>query len=123
MKSTKGFTLAELIGVIVILGVIMIVAAPNMTKQIKKKETTDQTILDEKIYNATLMYAAKYYADDIVNSKEFSFKLSDLVDDGLLALKGKCDKVENPTITYSNSGGYNFYNIKDSDCASDNIGK
>ncbi len=122
MKKNNGFTLAELIGVIVILGVIMIVAAPNMTKQIKKKETTDQTILDEKIYNATLMYAAKYYAEDIVNKKSFSFTLDDLVSDGLINLKGKCSDVLSKEISYTNAG-YDFEEIKNNDCASDKIGK
>lgn len=122
MKKNNGFTLAELIGVIVILGVIMIVAAPNMTKQIKKKETTDQTILDEKIYNATLMYAAKYYAEDIVNKKSFSFTLDDLVSDGLINLKGKCSDVLSKEISYTNAG-YDFEKIKNNDCASDKIGK
>ena len=48
MKNNYGFTLIELLAIVVILGVIIAVAAPNMTKQINKKEETDQTILDEK---------------------------------------------------------------------------
>ena len=59
MKNNYGFTLIELLAIVVILGVIIAVAAPNMTKQINKKEETDQTILDEKISNAAHMYNAK----------------------------------------------------------------
>lgn len=120
MKNNKGFTLVELLAIIVILAVIMAVAAPSMTKQIKKKEDTDQTILDEKIYNASRMYAAKYYSDDIVKNNEFSFTLSALEEDGLLDLKGKCSNKMSEEINYS--GSYNFDNIKGDDCASDNIG-
>ena len=65
MKNNYGFTLIELLAIVVILGVIIAVAAPNMTKQINKKEETDQTILDEKISNAAHMYIAKYYSDKV----------------------------------------------------------
>ena len=66
MKDNYGFTLIELLAIVVILGVIIAVSAPNMTKQINKKEETDQTILDEKISNAAHMYIAKYYSDEVV---------------------------------------------------------
>ena len=120
MKNNKGFTLVELLAIIVILAVIMVVAAPSMTKQIKKKEDTDQTILDEKIYNASRMYAAKYYASEIVNDGSFDFTLNNLEEDGLLDLKGKCSNKMSQKIKYN--GGYDFTNIKDDDCASDKIG-
>ena len=38
MKNNKGFTLVELLAIIVILALIILVAAPSMTKKIKKKE-------------------------------------------------------------------------------------
>ena len=138
MKNNKGFTLVELLAIIVILALIILVAAPSMTNQIKKKEDTDQTILDEKIYNAARMYAAKYYASDIVNNNSFSFTLSDLEDDGLLDLKGKCDGYTTNSIKYikeiynhavntrvEHKHGkytYNFDNIVSSNCVSDYIG-
>lgn len=116
MKDNYGFTLIELLAIVVILGVIIAVSAPNMTKQINKKEKTDQTILDEKISNAAHMYIAKYYSDKVVDgtcdSNICRFTLNDLEQDGLINLKGKnCTKV---------MGEYMFYlssdkpNIKDS---------
>lgn len=124
MKNNKGFTLVELLAIIVILAVIMVVAAPSMTKQIKKKEDTEQTVLNEKIYNASRMYAAKYYASEIVSTAiprpTFSFKLQDLEEDGLLDLKGKCSSKMGKFIEYN--GSYNFDNIIGDDCASDKIG-
>ena len=128
MKNNKGFTLVELLAIVVILALIILIAAPSMTNQIKKKENTDQTILDEKIYNASRMFAAKYYAADIVNGNPFSFTLQDLEDDGLLDLKGKCSNKMSEKINYivsekiNNGKRYNFYYIKDVDCASNNIG-
>lgn len=142
MKNNKGFTLVELLAIIVILALIILVAAPSMTKQIKKKEDTEQTVLNEKIYNASRMYAAKYYASEIVStatsSPTFSFTLQDLEDDGLLDLKGKCDGYTTKTIEYikeiynhavnkrvEHKHGkytYNFDKIVSSNCVSDYIG-
>lgn len=124
MKENKGFTLVELLAIVVLLGIIALVAAPNMTKQIKKKEEVDQTILDEKISNASKLYVAKYYADKVVNGEcdntKCSFTLEDLEQDGLIELKeNKCSSVKNKIIYYDSSGNsYNFENIKVEDCAS-----
>mgnify|MGYP000186460681 FL=1 len=137
MKNNYGFTLIELLAIVVILGVIIAVAAPNMTKQINKKEETDQTILDEKISNAAHMYIAKYYSDKVVdgtcNSSTCRFTLNDLEQDGLINLKGKnCTNVMAKDMFYLSSDNpnikdsYNFKAIKPpnaSDCASDKIGK
>lgn len=132
MKNNYGFTLIELLAIVVILGVIIALAAPNMTKQINKKEETDQTILDEKISNAAHMYIAKYYSDEVVggicDSSTCRFTLNDLEQDGLINLKGKnCTGVMGKTIFYSSNGNsYNFDAIippNASDCASDKIGK
>jgi len=137
MKNNYGFTLIELLAIVVILGVIIAVAAPNMTKQINKKEETDQTILDEKISNAAHMYIAKYYSDKVVdgtcNSSTCRFTLNDLEQDGLINLKGKnCTNVMAKDMFYLSSDNpnikdsYNFDAIKPpnaSDCASDKIGK
>lgn len=127
MKNNYGFTLIELLAIVVILGVIIAVAAPNMTKQINKKEETDQTILDEKISNAAHMYIAKYYSDKVVDgtcdSSTCSFTLNDLEQDGLINLKGKnCTNVMDKNMFYlSSNNSYDFGSIKSSDCASKNI--
>lgn len=113
MKNNKGFTLVELLAIIVILALIILVAAPSMTKQIKKKEDTEQIVLNEKIYNASRMYAAKYYASEIVNKGSFEFTLKDLEDDGLLDLKGKCVG-KTGKIKY-NGEKFNFSKIKSDD--------
>lgn len=131
MKDNYGFTLIELLAIVVILGVIIAVSAPNMTKQINKKEETDQTILDEKISNAAHMYIAKYYSDKVVggtcDSSTCQFTLNDLEQDGLINLKGKncTGDVMGKTIFYSSNGNsYNFDAITPpnaSDCASKKI--
>ena len=146
LKNKKGFTLVELLAIVVILAIIMVLAAPSMTKQIAKKEDTDQTILDEKISNAAKIYAAKYYSEDIVSctstNKEYpcvEFNLYDLEQDGLINLKDKCSKkdsdakeiLKNENSDYKiriyikeSKVFYDFNDIDDADmdCASSKIG-
>lgn len=132
MKNNYGFTLIELLAIVVILGVIIAVAAPNMTKQINKKEKTDQTILDEKISNAAHMYIAKYYSDKVVDGtcsiNTCSFTLNDLEQDGLINLKDKCTYVDDTGVHHVIDGkiyllgnSYHFENIQAPDCASGKI--
>lgn len=86
MRKNKGFTLIELLAIIVILGLIALAAIPNISKQVKESEKQEQTVLDKKIENASKLYAAKYYADKIVDGEDFTFTLNDLENDGLLSL-------------------------------------
>ena len=118
--NKRGFTLIELLAVIVILGVIAAIAALNINKQITSSEVENKKILNQKIENAARIYAAKYYADKIVNcTEDFSFYLTDLENDGLLDLNGKCNTKKNEEIIYScSSNEYQYYNIKDNDCYS-----
>lgn len=120
--NKKGFTLVELLAIVVILAIIIVAAAPNMTKQVKKSEEETQNILNQKIENASKLYAAKYYANKIISCDSsdcgISFTLNDLEQDGLINLKGKCEdkKTKNINVSY-NSGDkkiiYNYTNIKD----------
>ena len=86
MRKNKGFTLIELLAIIVILGLIALAAIPNISKQVKESEKQEQTVLDKKIENASKLYAAKYYADEIVDGTSFTFTLNELENDGLLSL-------------------------------------
>ena len=86
MRKNKGFTLIELLAIIVILGLIALAAIPNISKQVKESEKQEQTVLDKKIENASKLYAAKYYADKIVDGMTFTFTLNELENDGLLSL-------------------------------------
>lgn len=114
MKNKKGFTLVEVLAIIIILAVITVVAAPNITKQIKNSEDATQNILDTKIENASKLYAAKYYADKIVTCASddecAKFKLEDLEKDGLLRLADSECKSGGATISgdiiVKNVGGY-----------------
>ena len=117
--NKKGFTLTELLAIIVILAVIMIIAAPNMTRQISKKETMDKNILNEKIENAAKVYVAKYYANEVISgSGTITFTLNDLQQDGLINLtkNSNCQADLNDSITITvSSMSYNYNNLKNND--------
>lgn len=117
--NNKGFTLAELLAVIVILAVIMIVAAPNLSKQFSKKEKTEQSVLKQKIKNASKIYVAKYYANKVVDSGgTIKFTLSDLEKDGLINLSknSKCEGDKEKEITVDLVVNPIEFNYNEIDC-------
>lgn len=123
MKKNSGFTLVELLAIIVILAIIIVVAAPNMTKQINKSEQEKKDVFNQKIENAAHLYAAKYYADELIslkNNEEIKFSLQSLVEDGLITLKdNKCDDKKNGNIIISKTSNniqYNYESLKANDC-------
>lgn len=113
-KNSKGFTLVELLAIVVILALIAVIAAPNMTRQIRENEENTQNILNQKIENAAHLYAAKYYANQLVNGQRIEFTLSDLQSDGLINLKGKCSsQINNKKPITIDSGRYDYSEIDD----------
>lgn len=117
MKDNKGFTLVELLAVIVILAIIMIIAAPSMTKEIARNEAENKNILNQKIENAAHIYAAKYFVSDLVNKnyENIKFTLNDLEQDGLINLKDKCSDKLDKDIKINNFGEYDYSLIKTED--------
>ena len=52
----KGFTLLELLGIIILLGVIILVAVPSLIQSNKNAEINDKKEFNNVINNACLMY-------------------------------------------------------------------
>ncbi len=84
MKN-KGFTLSELVGVVVILTLIMLIVFPAVTKILKKNRV--------QISNSTMIFyktqAENYISDNgidtkTVNGSIYCIKLKTLVDNGYL---------------------------------------
>lgn len=78
--NKRGFTLVELMGILVILGVLLIFTVPSITKTLKNSETKENTE-----YENTVCLAAKSYME--VNRydypREITFKT--LRDEGYLS--------------------------------------
>ena len=106
MNNNKGFTLAELLAIVVIIGVIAVISSINMTKQISSSDKEEKNVLTQNIENASKIYAAKYHAKDLIEGNEVQFTLENLEEEGLLNLKNnQCTDVslENGTrLTKSN---------------------
>jgi type II secretory pathway pseudopilin PulG len=100
MKNKKGFTLAELLGVIIILGTIAIIAFPPIINQIRKaRKTIDETFLN------TIKIASEQYLMErnLTKVGNYCISLNVLVLD---------KKLETPIINSSGeeiSSGYIFY--------------
>lgn len=89
--NKKGFTLVELLAIIVLIGIIAIVAIPSMTQEIASNEEKTKTLNETNIENAVKLYVAKYYANDAVSNlscsgEQIYITLQMLKDDGLLSL-------------------------------------
>lgn len=115
MFDNKGFTLVELLSIVVILAIIIVLAVPNIGKQIDKREEETKTILNKKIEEASHIYASKYFVSELVNcndsSRNISFTLNDLERDGLIKLDDdECpnDRKKEIIIKCSNGIKYNY---------------
>ena len=75
--NKKGFTLIELLAIITLVGIIALIAIPNITKEVQQNEEQKQTLNDKKIEYASRMFVAKYHADDVIDGNEINFKLQD----------------------------------------------
>src|SRR5574344_737954 len=118
--SKKGFTLVELIGVIVILALLALLITPTVNKLLKEQK--------QKVYDAQMkivLNAAKNYVADKQDTLDISssglvLSVSDLYNNGYL----NKDKVINPStnkefkncILVKWDDSYNQYNYKYVDC-------
>lgn len=122
VMNKKGFTLTELLAIIVLIALIIGIAAPSITEQVKTEEEERQNILNKKIENASKLYAAKYYADKLVelpsctgSDCDISFDFSDLEKDGLIDFDDECNQ-DNETIKVTYDNNKIKYNIPRGEC-------
>jgi len=81
----NGFTLVELLGVIMLLGLLAIVIMPPMIKRVQnlRKDLSNSQI--SLVYSATETYLKKYKNDyPTIEGKKYCITLEMLVDEGLL---------------------------------------
>lgn len=113
MKNIKGFTLAELIGVIVVLGVIAVIAVPVVGKIIE-----DSKVESAKISaNSIIRSAQEYYANVMAETGKFTPVTLDLVEslnDGTLEMDGALPQGGTVSIDYDST--VHVYMIVDNYC-------
>ena len=86
----KGFTLVELLAILVILGVITLVAVPSIITSNKKSKDQEYVKFKKTIENAAEVYVETHLDDDGVqklknNGTPFSISINDLIATGLIS--------------------------------------
>lgn len=85
MNNKRGFTLAELLGVIALLALISIIAFPPILDSIRKSKSNLDETTKSLIYGATNIYVSNRLSTyPIVENNVYCVKLQDLVDSGNL---------------------------------------
>ena len=83
MKKKKGFTLAEILGVIVILGLLLVLIIPLLVKNINKKKEIAEDTGNKLIYEATEQYVGEH-STKYLNGGTYCIKVKDLIEEGKL---------------------------------------
>ena len=126
MKNKKGFTLAEILGVIVIIGLLLIIAGPLIINRIRNNKEETETLGNKIIYSAAEQYINennyKY-----PKGKSYCIKISDLVQKGKLTSPvvniTTGENLENKSVLVKRMlSGYTSYNIYD-DSTCDSLSK
>ena len=119
----NGFTLVELLGVMVILALLMLFAFPKIINQVKSSTNSTDEFTEKLIYNATDLYMDDnknmFVKDNEIN---YCIPLSTLVDNGYLKgpikLNGSdTDVTSLKTVEVSYNGQYDFELKDNSDCS------
>ncbi len=115
--NKKGFTLVELIGVVVILGLIALIAFPALLNQIN----TSKNEVSESVRELVISSSKSYVEDDTqLAPKKYCITLEELIDGGYLTegiVSSERDKLQNKRVmvTYYNNK-YNYELVDSKDC-------
>lgn len=82
MKQKNGFTLVELLGVLVVLGIIAMVATPPIINQIKKANTTVSEANIRLLYSNGETYIKE---NNLATSSSVCFSVQTLIDNGIVS--------------------------------------
>lgn len=91
MNKEEGFTLVELLAVIVILGIIVAIAIPSIGNILDRADTQAQTAQDELVQDAARLYF-------VSNPDQSSVTATILINDGFLEMRqGDLEDLSNTT--------------------------
>ena len=113
----KGFTLVELLAVIIILGVIAIIAVPTVYKVVKDSKND---LYEEQV--AQIEGAAKRWAVDNASGDTYTVSITDLINEGYVENKDLYDPRDNTKmngcvkINYSSSYKQYTYTYQENNC-------
>lgn len=80
--NKKGFTLVEIMAVILLIGLLLVLVVPNVINQVGNKKDVLDDLTKNIIYSATKLYIEQ---NDIIIEDEYcNITLQDIIDAGLL---------------------------------------
>lgn len=117
----KGFTLMELLGVIIILSLLLLLVVPNIVNSVKNSQKDIDELTEDIVYDATNLYISDnesyYYA---ANGTEFCISLNDLIDESYLKSPIKYKNLDDISNTHSikvtYNDGYNYKLVNNDTC-------
>ena len=114
----KGFTLTEVVGVIIILALIALLAFPPMLNLIKNSENDIDEATKQFVYTASSQYVNKYINDfPKLESNIYCITINDLVKDEFLSSTILNDKLTLETkVKVSISSDFKYEYIIDNEC-------
>lgn len=106
--NNKGFTLVELLAVVVILVIIMLVAIPNISSSIERRKIKNETKTKEVIIDASELFVTNKEESISLNlrycsTKKCIVRMSDLVNNGYLDEKEVKDYMDYCSIYDANT--------------------
>ena len=121
----KGFTLMELLGVIVILTIITLLILPNIINSLKNSNKSSEELMDNLIISATKLYLSDNFPNfSKSTSYVYCLPVAKLVEDNYLTAPVKYKNIDDITgiksirITYTDKYNYNI--VDSSTCSSTN---
>lgn len=83
MKKKNGFTLAELLGVIIIMALLLLLVFPSIINQMKEGNTTISSAVEQLIFNSAGNYIDEHPNNyPLGTNKTYCLTLKQLVDAG-----------------------------------------
>lgn len=85
MKENKGFTLAELIGVVTLVGILCLITFPPIIKQVQQKEKDVDEATKQIVFAATELYINSHFEEyQKVEGDTYCISLQQLIDEDYL---------------------------------------
>lgn len=119
MKNKKGFTLAEILGVIVIIGLLLIISGPLIINRIRENKEETETAHNKLVYNAVEQLIDEE-SQKYPKGKSYCIEISELIKKGKLVRPvvniTTGENIENKSVLVKRSiTGYTSFDIYEKD--------
>ena len=100
-KNRKGFTLVELLAVIVIISILVGLVVSSVSRYKNKAEEKEKKILRQNIISIFNNYRIEMLEEGKVIKQKVTYKISDMDSDAIINYNGKKCKFDNSHIFYT----------------------